>query len=106
MILALEKAQLFESAESDDTAHFRLDALIKGQDQPSFGLDMTSSLLVKYTVTDLATGDEVWEDEVFTQFTAKFTSCCYAPIRLNKANEGVVRENFKKLVEQLAAQQW
>ena len=70
------------------------------------GLDMTSTLSVKYTMTELATGEKVWQEDIASKYTAKLTSCCIGSIRLNKANEGAVRENIKQLVDKLAEQEW
>jgi len=67
---------------------------------------MTSKLFVKYTMTELATGENVWQKDINSQYTATFTSCCFGPIRLNKANEGAARENIKELIAELAEQEW
>lgn len=102
LALALEEAKLFRQADSAGNSDYVLNALIRGQDQPSMGLSMTSTLAVIYTLVDSGTGDEVWKKEIYSDCTASFTSSCIGSARLAKANDGAARENIRQLLDELS----
>ena len=70
--------------------------------QPFFGADMTVTASVLYTLTDCASGKELWVRTITLPYTAKFGDSLLGVERLKLANEGAARVNIAKLVELLA----
>lgn len=79
----------------------QLTAQLLSLDQPAFGLDMTVTASVLYTLTDCATRKEVWVKTLTLPYTAKFGDAVLGVERLKLANEGAARVNIAKLVELL-----
>jgi len=67
------------------------------------GLDMTVSLVVKYKLVELGTGQVVWEKQIFSEYTATISDALAGSTRLRKANEGAVRRNLAQLLGELTA---
>jgi hypothetical protein len=100
------KAALIESLRlagllADGPARYTLKASLVSLQQPMFGLDMTVTASVHYEVTDARTGAVVWQEGVLTPHTATVGDAFVGVTRLKLANEGAVRKNIAKLVEQL-----
>jgi len=73
-----------------------LDVVIQRLHQPMAGTDMTVDMKVAWTLTNLATGNEVWDEVIRSSHTAtvgdEFVGIC----RLQLANEGAARENIRR----------
>ena len=97
---AFQRANYFDGGGPSDKA-YRLDVIVMGQEQPSFGLNFTSRLGVRYTLSKTAGGDPVWTQEIFSDYTE---TCCGSPIgvvRARKASEGAARTNIGKLLDEM-----
>jgi hypothetical protein len=98
---AIRQSNLFAARGREEDAYF-LDILIMGQDQPTFGLNFTVGLGVRYTLRKGKGGTPVWEKEIYSDHTE---TCCGSPIgtvRARKAGEGAARNNIRKLVDELS----
>ena len=93
-MVTLKTSELFQIADSDSSTDYILKAVILSQDQPALGFDMTVTLLTKYYLYDGLLRTQVWSQEIYSKYTASFGSCLVGSIRLNKANEGAIRENL------------
>ena len=102
LIQTLKKSSLFTQVISTDSADYVMQAQILDQQQPFIGFNMTTTLAVLYSVTDAQDESKVWEREIVSKFTATVGDAFSGAARLNKANEGAVRENFQKLLEHLS----
>jgi hypothetical protein len=80
---------------------FMLTAHLQSLEQPVFGLDMTVTASVNYSVVERATGKEVFQKTVVAPYTAKFGDAFVAVERLKLANEGAIRTNISQLIDEL-----
>jgi hypothetical protein len=84
---------------------FRLDAALLALDQPLAGLDLEVRSRVRYRLTHAATGRTALEREVEAAYTAPFSAAFYAVERLRLANEGAIRENIRRFLRDLVAEE-
>lgn len=96
--LSFRKYQLFIFPSSNPD--YRLDAIIMFQKQPLGGIDMSVSLMVKYSLLDIE-GNQIWEKDIFSMYTAKFGEALLGADRLNLANEGAIRSNIELMIKAL-----
>lgn len=71
-------------------------------DQPIFGLDMTVTTHVRYTLYDSQTKTKVFDETIIAPYTATFSDAFLGMERLRLANEGSGKENIKGLIEKLS----
>ncbi|MEL6212047.1 MAG: hypothetical protein AAFQ96_00485 [Pseudomonadota bacterium] len=83
---------------SMEDGDYRLDAELVKLKQPLAGFNMTVTADVKYTLTEVATGDVVIDEVISTPYTAKTSDAFIAVERLRLANEGSIRENITQLI--------
>lgn len=81
----------------------KLIAHMERVDQPMFGASMTVTVSVRYTLVERATGKEVYNRSVSLPYTAPFNAAFIGTERLRIANEGAVRVNIAKLIDDLIA---
>ena len=72
-------------------------------DQPMFGASMTVTATVNYSLVARATGKEVMNRTIALPFTAAFNSSFIGAERLRLANEGAIRVNIGKIIDELFA---
>lgn len=82
---------------------YTLVAHLENVEQPFGGFDMTVTATVSYSLIERATGKEVFNRRVALPFTASFNSAFIGSERLRIANEGAVKVNIAKLIEELFA---
>lgn len=102
LIQALTNSNLFIKVNPSDSADYNLTAQILSQDQPFMGLNMTVTLLVRYTIIRETDSYQIWQKDIISQYTATVGDAFVGATRLNKANEGSVRENIKLLLEDIS----
>ena len=95
------KASGLLSAE-ENAASYHLSAEIQSVDQPMFGFDMTVTAVVKYTLTAIDRGNEIFIKTLTSKHTATMGDAFYGPERLKIANEGAVKQNITQLLEELS----
>jgi len=99
---ALETSLLAVGLFSPEThSRYRLSANILGFDQPEFGVSITSTAIVKYELLEKATGNVLYKETIAVPYTATFDDAVLGDERLRLANEGTVRMNISKLVDDL-----
>lgn len=81
--------------------NFALTTHLQKLDQPIFGIDMTVTATANYSLSDRKTGKELFAKTISTPFTATFSDAAYGPSRLKIANEGAVKKNIQKLLDEL-----
>ena len=100
LIESFKKYKLF--LITNINADYRLNAIIMYQNQPLAGLDMTANLLVKYSLINQNSNEEIWTKDINSIYTAKFSDSLIGMERLNMANEGAIRKNIEILLQTLA----
>jgi hypothetical protein len=100
--IALQNSQVLYLADANQATDYSLSVLLLYQEQPSFGLDMTVSLTVRYYITDNKTDKTIWTKDIPTSFTATMGDAFVGATRLTMANEGAVRENIKSFIIELS----
>lgn len=71
--------------------------------QPMFGASMTVTVTVSYSLVERATGKEVLNRRVSLPYTAAWDAAFVGVERVRIANEGAVKANITKLIEELFA---
>lgn len=82
-----------------DEGNYRLDAELMKLKQPFAGFNMTVTSTVKYTLTDIATSNVVFEETVEEAYTAKTGDAFLGVERLRLANEGSIKGNISSLIK-------
>lgn len=90
-------------ANGKQSGKYTLVAHLERIDQPMAGLDMTVTVTVLYSVVERASGKEVLNRRIAMPYTATFGAAFAGAERLRIANEGAVRTNITKLIEELFA---
>ncbi|MDO8328902.1 MAG: hypothetical protein Q7T36_00330 [Fluviicoccus sp.] len=86
---------------SSDKGRYTLTATLVALEQPMFGMDMTVTSHVMYTLTDTASGKKLLEETVVAPHTATVGDAFVAIKRLRLANEGSVRQNIDNLIAKI-----
>ena len=82
---------------------YRLDAELVKLKQPFAGFNMTVTSTVNYILTEVSTGNTVFEETIETAHTAKTGDAFMAVKRLQLANEGSIKNNISALIEKMIA---
>ena len=90
-------------AAGKQAGKYTLVAHLENVDQPFGGFNMTVTATVSYSLVERATGKEVLNRKVSLPYTASFDAAFVGSERLRIANEGAVRVNITKLIEELFA---
>lgn len=98
---ALQDAR-YNLISSGTGVDYVLTARILFQEQPGAGFDMTATLKVRYSLSRSGTTEPFWFREIRSSYKATMGQAFSGAERLNKANEGAVRENLKELLNELA----
>lgn len=88
-------------SENRQGSRFFLTAHLQKLDRPFAGLDMTVTAHVAYTLTERASGRDVYDSVLVTPYTARVSDALLAVERLKLANEGAIRASIARLVEEL-----
>jgi len=96
---SLEANNLIQKSNPDPK--FEVHARLSKLDQPFFGLDMTVTSKVGYEVIETKTRKSWFDKEILASYTAKFRDAPIGLVRLRLANEGSIRENIKKFINEL-----
>jgi len=90
-------------AAGKQAGEYMLIAHLERVDQPMMGLDMTVTVTVVYSIVERSNGKEVLNRRIAMPYTATFGAAFSGVERLRVANEGAVRANITKLVDELFA---
>lgn len=90
-------------APGKQAGKYMLVAHLENLDQPFGGFNMTVTATVSYSLVERATGKEVLNRRVSLPYTASLSSAFVGTERLRIANEGAVKVNIAKLIDELIA---
>lgn len=96
------KASLNKHGLLSDSGKYKLQATLLKVEQPLFGLDMTVTTHVKYTLTNSENNNVIYSDTITTPYTATVGDAFVAVQRLRLANEGAGRNNIEGLLKELS----
>lgn len=88
-------------APGKQAGKYQLIANLEKLDQPFVGVSMTVTASVGYILVERASGKTVYQKSISLPYTAAFGDALYGPERLRLANEGAVRVNITRLIEEL-----
>jgi hypothetical protein len=98
---ALENSLLIAGLKTQPAnANYRLNAKMIKLKQPLIGIDATVSYTVNYILISKH-NNIIYNKNISSSYTAKFSEALMAAERLRLANEGAARENIKKLIDDL-----
>ncbi len=80
---------------------YKLNANLLGLAQPIGGFDLTVTANVNYEVLAAVTAEPYYQTTVTTPYTADFSSAFAAIKRLRLANEGAIKANITKFMNEL-----
>lgn len=96
---SLANAGIFERVLS--ASKYRLIADLNQLEQPAFGIDMTVTSSIKYTVVETKTGKEAYSRLIRAPFTAGFSDSPLGATRVRIATEGSIKKNIELLINDL-----
>lgn len=96
------KQSLLEQGLLSETGKYELRVTMIKVDQPLFGLDLTVTTHVKYTLTNAESGVVIMDEVVIAPHTATVGDAFAAIKRLRLANEGSGKKNIEGMLEKLA----
>lgn len=88
-------------AAGKQAGKYTLIAHLENVDQPMAGFSMTVTATVAYSLVERATGKEVLNRRVSLPYTASMGAAFSGAERLRIANEGAIRVNITKLIDEL-----
>jgi hypothetical protein len=94
---SLQNANLYASS---DKAKYTLNATLNKLDQPIMGLDMTVKSDIHYSLINNNTKQVMYDKNIASSYTASWKTL-YGVARLKEANEGAIRTNIEKLMNDL-----
>lgn len=96
------KQSLISQGLYSENGKYRLKVNMLKVDQPLFGLDLTVTTYVRYTLTDTESGEIVFDETVIAPHTAGVGDAFVAVKRLRLANEGSAQKNIEELLNELS----
>jgi hypothetical protein len=82
---------------------YMLTAHMEKVDQPMMGASMTVTVTVNYVLQERATGKEILNRTVNLPYTAAWNAAFAGTERLRLANEGAIKVNIGKIIEEIFA---
>jgi len=99
---SIEKSGLFAKAMDTTGGTYRLDAFIGELAQPVLGFDMTVTMEVGYTLSDVRAQKPVWKKSIRSTYTATTKDSIIGATRLQMANEGAARQNIEQAISEMS----
>jgi hypothetical protein len=96
---SLKAAGFFNARFSN--SRYELIADLLSLDQPAFGLDLTVSSNVRYSLIDKKTRNVAFTKVIYSTHTTKFSEAFAATQRMQFANEGSIKVNISQLIQEL-----
>ena len=97
---SLKAAGLFNNLGA--SSRYQLTADLLNLNQPAFGLDVTVSANVRYSLVEKSSRKEIFSKVIQETYTAKFSDAFAGAERLKLANEGAIRANIAALINELS----
>ena len=98
LVQSLQEANLYHLL---DGAKYNLEATLIRLHQPFIGFNYTVVCEINYLLKNIANSKTIYNKNITTSYTAKFSDSPIAIVRLKKANEGAAKANIKQLVDDL-----
>lgn len=92
---AILQCELFGAIASAAHADYALEVEVTELDKPEAGLDMTTGIKVRWTLTEARTRSTLWIETLTTAFTASTFTTSQLDDRLRASIEGALRENIE-----------
>jgi hypothetical protein len=102
ILAGITKSRVFSAVVPRNSAEYDLTVVLKELNQPMFGISLTVTATCDWTLTR-KDGRTVWHQTIVTPYEAKFKEAFAASVRLQRANEGAIRENIHKGIAELPA---
>lgn len=99
---SFEKSGLFRKAVTDTQAAYQLQAVFVQMDEQIFGLDMTASMEVNYTLASTTPKKVLWKKGISSTHTAAFGESLISITRLQLATEGAARRNIEQAIQEIS----
>lgn len=97
---ALQQSLSAQGLLGQGQTRYRLDAMLMQLTQPLVGFDLTVSSTIRYVVIDTRTNQTSFDQTVTAAFTAGVGDAVLAVERLRLANEGSIKTNISKFLDQ------
>jgi hypothetical protein len=101
LLAALKNSGLFAKVTTEPGTDLELHATILDHDQGD-SLNYRSVMVIEYRLTDATSGKDVWDTMINTRHEVKVSEALSGAKRTTKAQEGSVKKNLKRLVEELS----
>lgn len=98
---ALRRSFSAHAMLATDTGTYRLDAELVELNQPFMGINMTVNSTVQYTLTNVQTGEVVYDQLIAENHTATVGDAFVGVTRLRMANEGSIRANIDRMIGEI-----
>ena len=98
---ALRQSLSAQNLLAGNGARFWLDATLVELKQPLVGFSLTVTSTVRYSVTDTAMNRVAFDQTISAEYTATVNDAFVAVERLRLANEGAIKNNISKFLDQL-----
>ena len=98
---ALQQSLSAQGLLGQAPARYRLDAILTELHQPLLGFDLTVTSTIRYVVTDTMTNKMPFDQTITAEYTAHVGDAFLAVERLRLANEGSIKGNISKFLDQL-----
>lgn len=100
---SMEQSRLFAHVVKDGTANYQLRAFITKFDPPPlFGLSMTVSMEVDYTLSRNESKQVMWHKAITSNYTEPFSAAFRGSTRLQLATEGAARNNIEQAIQEMS----
>lgn len=91
---SIAKSQTFSRVVQGAGGDYLLTVAMTSLEQPSFGLSFTVKMEAGWTLRRAANGAVVWQQAIFSEYTATTSDAFAAVTRLRLATEGAARNNI------------
>jgi hypothetical protein len=98
---ALQQSLGIQGIAAADGARYKLDAVLVELKQPIIGFDFTVTSTVRYTLRETATNRVAFDQTITAEYTATVSDAFIGVERLRLANEGSIKNNLSKFLDQL-----
>lgn len=99
---SIEKSGLFRKASRDVPGKYQLQAFFTQIDEQIFGIDMTASMEVNYTLARTSPKAVLWEKKISSSHTASMSDSVISITRLQLATEGAARKNIEQAIQEIS----
>lgn len=93
---SLQSANLYSMSKNE--AKYKLDVVLGELKQPFFGANFTVFCQAHYLLMDLKTQQKIYDKNITSDYTAKYSDNIIGSMRLQLANEGAARKNIENFI--------